>query len=82
MESLRHRHHDGRLNVFPPVDDLFVADTDDVVPQKRKPSIVFDIACALWTDMMPAVNLNDQPLAQQEVNAVPREPNLLPDRHS
>ena len=80
MEALGHGAHDQVLHLVPPVDDLGVADANHVIPEQAQRRIVRDVLLALSPDVVSAVNLQHEPVPDQEVDAVSRDPDLPPQR--
>lgn len=74
VQSLRQSGHDHRLDLGPLLEDLLIADPNDVVSVQLQKCIVADIACALGTDVVAAVDLHHEPLADEAVNPVAEYP--------
>ena len=54
---------------------------DDVVPVQRQKGIVPDVGLALDSDVVTAVGLYDQPLADEEIDTVAKNPELRGQPH-
>ena len=80
MEALGHGAHDQVLHVVPPVDDLGVPNANHVLPEQAQRRIVRDVLLALSPDVVPTVDLQHQSVSDQQIDAVPRDPDLPTQR--
>ncbi len=60
-----HCAHDQVLNLWPVIDHLSVTHPDDVVPAQHELRIVSDVPTALSPDMMTAVDLQHESVADE-----------------
>lgn len=79
MQTLRDRAHDQVLHLMPPIDDLEVPDTDDVIAEKGQLCVVRDVFLALRADVVAAVDLQRQTVTEKEVHSVTADPHLRDD---
>lgn len=82
MQTLSDRPHETILHRRPVVDHLRVPDTDDVIPTQHEFRVMGDIGCALRTDMVGAVDLEDESLTDEEIDGPTEQPHLRNHRHS
>jgi len=78
VQTLGYGAHDEILHRVPSIDHLRVAHPDHVVPEQPQCSIVCDVRLTLSPDVVPAIDLQYQPVPDQEVDAVPGDPDLPP----
>jgi hypothetical protein len=64
------------------MDHLSIADADHVIPEQHEGGIVRVVGIALRSDMVAAVDLQDEPLADEQVDAVAGDPDLAPQRQT
>ena len=81
VKSLRNRGHDEGLHLRPLVHELLVANTNDVITVQFQQRIMTNVARALGSDVVTAINLHDKSLTDEKVDAVAKNPGLLSDRH-
>ena len=62
------------------MDDGLVADADDVVSEQHELRVVIDVGGALCTDVVRAVDLKHEAVADQQVDPMPGDPHLPPER--
>ena len=82
VKTLRDRTHDHVVHLRPHGHDLHVVDADDVVAEERQLRVVRDVAATLRSDVVAAVDLQDEAVADEEVDGMTREPDLLADRET
>lgn len=71
VQTLRHSLHDEGLDSWPVVYHLVVADTNDVIAAEHEFGVVPDVRRALCADMRPAVGLQHEAVADEEVHRWP-----------
>lgn len=79
MQTLRDGVHDPLLHVLPLVHDLGVPDSDDVIAHQHELRVVIDVGSPLCADVMRAIDLNHETLADQHIDAVTRDSDLQAD---
>ena len=80
VQAAGDRIEDQALDRVPIVHQLPVRDSDDVITRELEPSVVLVVARALTVDVMTAVDLDDESLADQQVYAVAEDRRLPPHR--
>ena len=76
VKPLGDRVHDGHLHLGPVVNDLSITDPYDVVAVKGEQCIVLDVLLALSVDVVAPIDLEHEPVSDQEVNAMVEDPGL------
>jgi hypothetical protein len=76
VKPLGDRVHDGHLHLGPVVNDLSVPDAYDVVPVKGEQCIVLDVLLTLSVDVVAPIDLEHEPVSDQEVHAMIEDPGL------
>jgi len=79
MNALGHRGDDHRFDPLPLEHDLPLAESQHRVSEQDQPGVGIQVATASRgrAVILEAVDLNDEPVADQKVDGVPIDPHLL-----
>lgn len=82
MESQSDSAHDQILNQRPVVNQLLIADSNDVVPHEPQLGVMPDVFAPLRPDMMLAIDLQHESRTEKHVDAMAGDPRLDEDSHA
>lgn len=80
MEACRDGSHDKRLYLRPVVDDLPVTHPDDVIATQTQFGVVPIVTVPLCANMGPAIDLENEPVADEQIDTVAGDPDLRTQR--
>lgn len=82
MQSLRHGCRHESVNELPLLHHLRISKSEHLIPLKLQPRVVEIVGVAFCAGVRAAVDLNDEAVTDEEIDAVTVQPDLRADGSS